>query len=154
MTSRALVGALITAALILPSGAFAAETANLDSCANWAGAPLDQHVACGTAGPGGAWGGGALHQGNSRYLEGDAVPHRLVLGNLVAGTPSPVPLRYASPTGGAHGYDSLTSYDAAPEAAENTPCAGVACGAADTTAVPAAPAVTAQGGVLTLWNGH
>src|SRR4051794_8762976 len=143
MTSRLLVGALLAAALILPSGAFAAESANLDGCANWTAAPLDHHIACATAGPGGAWGNGALQQNNSRYLEGDAVPHRLVFGDLVAGTSYTVRLRYDFSDGSANGYDYLTSYDAASEAAGNNPCAGAACaGAPDTIAVPADPALT------------
>ena len=105
------------------------------------------------------WITGDLNQSKSLYREGDFVPIRLVITDLVAGQTYTQGIGYDAVDDGLHTYDYLGTYDASenwpgPPAPQVVPCGGIgdtagphACGNAPSTlAVPADPYTTFPSG--------
>jgi hypothetical protein len=87
---------------------------NHDQCANGAfGSPV---VTC-------SWQNGNLHGGNSQWIEGEFVAHRVVISPAGGNT---VKIGYDTTEGGDHAYDYLGTYDTSQTQLEgNNPCLGV-----------------------------
>jgi hypothetical protein len=105
------------------------------------------------------WITGDLNQSKSLYREGDFVPFRLVITDLVAGQRYTQGIGYDAVDDGLHTYDYLGTYDASenwpgPPAPQVVPCGGVgdsagphACGSAPSTlTVPTDPYTTFPSG--------
>lgn len=89
------------------------------------------------------WVTGNLGTNNADYKEGDAVPYRTVLQNLVVGQTYMVTLQWDSTVAGKHAIDYLTSYNFTELTAD--PCAGVACGGGQATLpIPVDPMVASS----------
>src|SRR5438046_140055 len=131
----------LAAALSLAIGVvFAAPpAADIDQCAN---GPSSGPLVC----TGAQWQNGNLNINNSHYREGDSVPFRIKLTDMVPGQTYSVTINWqmlnaASPND-AHAYDYLTSYNRTEGTAD--PCSGIAgCGAFTTFPIPADPTLAA-----------
>lgn len=143
----------IVAAAAFPAAASAAQTVNLDQCAN--GAAATPEVCSGSA-----WINGNLNETKSHYAEDDVVPFRAVFSGLAAGEHT-VTIRYATTKDGKHAYDYLASYDKTESGAEPCGTGGPTCPAGvDTESIPEDPALAGHvasaahaGDVFTLWGG-
>src|SRR5690349_10425614 len=91
-------------------------SANLDQWANGAPPPTGE-----------SWQNGNLNGNNSAYAEGKAVPFRLALEGLTAGTHT-ITIQYDFTAGGHKAYDYLASIDASEPRALAQLCAGTGPG--------------------------
>ena len=126
-------------ALLAPGATSAAQSANLDQCAN---GTLQAPVVC-LASPNG-WQNGDLNPNNSHYREGDSVPFRTILTGLT-GSSHTLVIQYDTLAGGKHAFDYLTRWD---RTVGGDPCSGVSgCSGAATSAatIPLDPLVGAGG---------
>ncbi|MFM2106731.1 MAG: hypothetical protein RL338_1763 [Chloroflexota bacterium] len=92
------------------------------------------------------WINGNLNSSNSDWVEGDSVPERLSLKNLVPGSTYAVTFSYGTTKQGKHAYDFLTTFGAsetwitAAERCENLDAAAGCLASSDVTAtIPADP---------------
>jgi hypothetical protein len=120
---------------------------SLDQCANRTGgttAPINDCT-------GSAWTSGNVNRNSSLYREGDFVPMRSVVKDLVAGRTYTYRIGYDAVESGLHAFDYLGTFDASAFAGQQiVPCTGVsgtgpphACGTAPSTiAVPIDTATT------------
>ncbi len=146
------------------SGAMAVEQGDLDQCGNGTLAAPEQCINS-------AWVNGNLGASKAHYLEGDSVPYRLKLTNLIPGTVYTAEIEWDTTKGGKHALDYITSFDRTETDAD--PCTGVlAAGlcalAPSTTAIPVDSQATAGQdqipgngdditqvpGVFSLWGGN
>ena len=97
-----IVVAVVVAAAVVTSPAWAANPAGCAASDDWVN--------------------GNLNENNSHYREGDSVPFRTKLTNLTAGTSYSFTIGYDTIQGGKHAYDYLTSYNRTEPGAN--PCAG------------------------------
>ncbi|MCA1576138.1 MAG: hypothetical protein LC794_02085, partial [Acidobacteria bacterium] len=103
--------------------------ADLDQCAN---GPNSAPVPCTLD----AWQNGNVNQNQAHYKEGDSVPYRLKMAELVVGGTNTVTISYDTTKSGKHALDYLTDYDRT-ESVGNNPCSGVAgCTLASETTFP------------------
>jgi hypothetical protein len=124
---------------------------SLDQCANRTGgttAPINDCTAS-------AWTSGNVNRNSSLYREGDFVPMRSVVSDLVAGRTYTYRIGYDAVESGLHAYDYLGTFDASAFAGQQiVPCTGVsgtgpphACGTAPSTIdVPVDTATTFPNG--------
>ncbi|HEU4507265.1 MAG TPA: hypothetical protein VFR78_03435 [Pyrinomonadaceae bacterium] len=94
---------------------FTDGSANLDTCAN---GPANAPVFC----TGDAWENGNLNSSKSHYLEGQSVPYRTILENLIPGNTYTLAIEYDTTQGGDHAFDYLTSFDRTEPKPGNNPC--------------------------------
>ena len=155
--AQALVGGagafLFVSAMLLGITLAANPAANLDQCANYNGTTASPATNCSAADlPLGSnnWVNGNLGASKARYFEGNSVPYRMRLSNLVTGaTVHHLIIEWDTTKGGKHSFDYLTDYDRTVSGAN--PCLGVvpACGAAQpyvaANAIPTDLQVTGAG---------
>src|SRR5262249_16652941 len=95
---------------------------SLDQCANRTGgttAPINDCTAS-------AWTSGNVNRNSSLYREGDFVPMRSVVRDLVAGRTYTYRIGYDAVESGLHAYDYLGTFDASAFAGQQiVPCTGV-----------------------------
>jgi hypothetical protein len=142
--SLAFVGTL----LILSPVLAAPPAGDLDQCAN--GGVSKPDLQCiDPAGSANQWQNGNLNGQQAHYNEGQSVPYRLRLSNLIVGDSNTVTIEWDTTQQGKHALDYLTDYNRTETDA--LPCSGVAgCNAAvfDTFPIPVDPNVSAgQDGV-------
>ena len=94
---------------------FTDGSANLDTCAN---GPTNSPVPC----TGDAWENGNLNSSKSHYAEGESVPYRTILENLIVGNTYTLTIEYDTTQGGKHAFDYLTSFDRTELTPGNNPC--------------------------------
>jgi uncharacterized cupredoxin-like copper-binding protein len=68
------------------------------------------------------WDNGNLNASKSHYFEGDSVPYRSVLENLIIGNTYTLTIEYDTTQGGKHAFDYLTSFDRTEPTPGNNPC--------------------------------
>ncbi len=168
LASLLAMGALLSSMLIVTGGiALAAnQAADLDQCANGAAPSLPTNGCDGSAGT--QWVNGNLGESKSIYREGDSIPYRLKLTNIVTGsTVHTVVIEWDTTKSGKHAIDYLTTWDRTVSTAN--PCFGVAgCNLAAPTSIvpipkdpqvdpgtpPGSGAIGGQpAGNLTMWGG-
>lgn len=144
-TEKRMIGAILLVAVLIavfalmakaasPLEAQAKPSVNLEQCSN-------DDPTCDTAHPN-EWITGNLGSSDSDYQEGDAVPYRSILNNLVVGHTYKVTLEWDSTVAGKHAIDYLTSFDFSEAGID--PCAGEPCGGGQSTlAIPMDPLVSA-----------
>ncbi|HEY4227803.1 MAG TPA: hypothetical protein VGM49_05655 [Candidatus Limnocylindrales bacterium] len=153
------VGALLSGMLITGGVVLAAnQAANLDQCANDP-APSPSTDGCNSSAN--QWVNGNLGSSKSLYFEGDSIPYRMTLTNLVTGgTIHRLTIEWDTTKGGKHAIDYLTTFNQT--VGNANPCLGVSgCSAgsfAVSPAIPADPQVTAAGvtpiaGVFRIYGG-
>src|SRR5439155_7537961 len=141
--------------MVLALAVWASEGANIDQCANGTFAAPQQCA-------GAQWQNGNLNENNSHYREGDTVPFRIKLTDLVPGTAYSVTIQWQYLNSDKHAYDYITSYNVTETTADPCSSAGFACSGPTTTfAIPADPTLasctgfvgTQIPGVFTLFGG-
>jgi hypothetical protein len=144
-----------TGLLITPAGVFAAESADLDQCAN---DPAPSSPANGCATDASDWVNGNLNASKSVFLEGDSIPYRMKFGDLTPGTSSTVTIEWDTTKAGKHAIDYIDDWNESVLNAD--PCLGVSgcSGSPNLFAIPADPQVTGAGvtpnaGSFAMWGG-
>ncbi|HEU5212912.1 MAG TPA: hypothetical protein VFU10_09110, partial [Gaiellaceae bacterium] len=129
-------------------------SANLDQCANDP-APSPSSDGCDTNAN--QWVNGNLGASKSFYLEGDSIPYRIGMDNLVSGSSHAITIEWDTTKSSTHALDYITSYNRS--VLDANPCLGVSgCNTFSTFPIPADPQVTGAGvtqaaGVFTLFGG-
>jgi hypothetical protein len=164
------VGALLTGMLVTGGVVTAAnQGANLDQCANDP-SPSSHSDGCNSNAT--QWVNGNLGASKSVYFEGDSIPYRMTMSNLVT-TPSVIHhlvIEWDTTKGGTHALDYLTTWNAS--VGNANPCLGISgsfctgtLAGANQTAIPkdlqvdpgTPPGTGAAGGqpggVFALWGG-
>jgi len=114
---------------------------DIEQCAN---GPLAAPIKCNTASGNDGYTRGNVNESKSHYLEGQFVPIRLVVSDLVVGQQYTVTLGYDYTKGGKYATDYLGDYDET-ESVMNDPCVNVTgCTLAGVTtfSIPVDPEVT------------
>src|SRR5438067_1718759 len=156
---------LMVASFAVPAQAWAKDaSADIDQCAN---GPLAAVAPC----QGSAWQNGNLNANQAHWFEGDSVPYRLKLADLVVGQQYVATIEWDTTKSGKHALDYLTSYDrtettgaadpAHYHANQNNACSDYLsasdCAAPSTLAIPADPnipsSITPAAGAFTVWGG-
>ncbi|NJD28565.1 MAG: hypothetical protein FIA92_09740, partial [Chloroflexi bacterium] len=155
LTQAALLGSGL---LISPLGVapvLAAESADLDQCANDP-APSPSSDGCSTSAS--EWVNGNLNAAKSVFLEGDSIPYRMKFGDLATSGTHTVIIEWDTTKSSKHAIDYLTSWNAS--VLDANPCLGVSgcSGSPNTFAIPADPQVTGAGvtpiaGSFAIWGG-
>ena len=128
-----LVGAFV---LVGRFTASAVTSVHLDQCANLG-------TTCDTAHPA-QWQNGNLGASNSHYSEGESVPYRTVMEDLVPGTTYALKIEWDTTQSGKHAIDYLTGVDRTETTAD--PCTPVSCSAPRSyLPIPDDPLVSAAG---------
>jgi len=145
-----------TGLLVTPLAVLAAESADIDQCAN---DPAPSSPATGCATDDSEWVNGNLNASKSVFLEGDSIPYRIKFGDLAIGGTNTVTIEWDTTKASKHAIDYLTDWN---ESVLNAnPCLGVAgcvLGTHDDFAIPADPQVTGAGvtplsGSFSMWGG-
>ncbi len=100
---------------IVAQATFTDGSANLDTCEN---GPADSPTLC----TGEAWTNGNVNAQKGHYAEGQSVPYRTVLENLIVGNTYTLTIEYDTTQGGDHAFDYLTSFDRTEPTPGNNPC--------------------------------
>ena len=93
---------------------FTDGSANLDTCAN---GPANAPVPC----TGANWENGNLNGSKSHYAEGESVPYRAVIENLIIGNTYTITFEWDTTQSGKHALDYITTFDET-EDTGNNPC--------------------------------
>ena len=75
-----------------------------------------------TACTGEAWTNGNVNEQKAHYAEGESVPYRTILENLIVGNTYTLTIEYDTTQGGKHAFDYLTSFDRTEPTPGNNPC--------------------------------
>ena len=100
---------------IVAQAAFTDGSANLDTCEN---GPAGSPTLC----TGEAWTNGNVNASKGHYAEGQSVPYRTILENLIVGNTYTLTIEYDTTQGGNHAFDYLTSFDRTEPTPGNNPC--------------------------------
>ena len=100
---------------IVAQAEFTDGSANLDTCEN---GPAGSPAPC----TGEAWTNGNVNGSKGHYAEGESVPYRTILENLIAGNTYTLTIEYDTTQGGNHAFDYLTSFDRTEPTPGNNPC--------------------------------
>jgi uncharacterized repeat protein (TIGR01451 family) len=145
-----------TGLLVTPLAVLAAESADIDQCAN---DPAPSSPANGCATSASDWVNGNLNASKSVFLEGDSIPYRIKFGDLTVGGSNTVTIEWDTTKSSKHAIDYLTDWNES--VLDANPCLGVSgCTLAthDDFAIPADPQVTGAGvtpksGSFSMWGG-
>jgi uncharacterized repeat protein (TIGR01451 family) len=144
-----------TGLLVTPLAVLAAESADLDQCAN---DPAPSSPANGCASSASDWVNGNLNASKSVFLEGDSIPYRMKFGDLTVGSSNTVTIEWDTTKSGKHAIDYIDDWNESVLNAD--PCLGVSgCSGSPTLfAIPADPQVTGAGvtpnaGSFAMWGG-
>jgi uncharacterized repeat protein (TIGR01451 family) len=144
-----------TGLLITPIGVLAAESADLDQCAN---DPAPSSPANGCATSASDWVNGNLNASKSVFLEGDSIPYRMKFGDLTPGAANTVTIEWDTTKASKHAIDYIDDWNESVLNAD--PCLGVSgcSGSPNLFTIPADPQVTGAGvtpkaGSFAMWGG-
>lgn len=100
---------------LVAQATFTDGSANLDTCEN---GPAGSPTPC----TGDAWTNGNVNAQKAHYAEGESVPYRTILENLIVGNTYTLTIEYDTTQGGDHAFDYLTSFDRTEPTPGNNPC--------------------------------